>query len=118
MSANPAPTLDSSTLPAPRDGIAGAAPYGAPQLEVAHALNVNENPYGPSPELAAAIGRAATEAAVGLNRYPDREALGLRAELGEFLAAESGIPAPEAHAVWAANGSNEVMHQLLLAYGG
>ncbi|WP_394215189.1 histidinol-phosphate transaminase [Brachybacterium vulturis] len=118
MPTTPAPTLDSSALPAPRDGIAGAAPYGAPQLEVAHALNVNENPYGPSPELAAAIGAAVTEAAAGLNRYPDREALGLRAELGEFLAAESGIPAPEAHAVWAANGSNEVMHQLLLAYGG
>ena len=118
MPANSAPTLDSSALPVPRDGIAGAAPYGAPQLEVAHALNVNENPYGPSPELAAAIGAAATEAAVGLNRYPDREALGLRADLGTYLAAEAGIPAPEAHAVWAANGSNEVMHQLLLAYGG
>ncbi|MGO2558138.1 histidinol-phosphate transaminase [Brachybacterium sp.] len=118
MPANSAPTLDSSALPAPRDGIAGAAPYGAPQLEVAHALNVNENPYGPSAELAAAIGAAATEAALGLNRYPDREALGLRADLGTYLAAEAGIPAPEAHAVWAANGSNEVMHQLLLAFGG
>src|SRR5699024_10045411 len=31
---------------------------------------------------------------------------------------EAGIPAPEPHAVWAANGSNEIMHQLLLAYGG
>ncbi|GAA4524013.1 histidinol-phosphate transaminase [Brachybacterium paraconglomeratum] len=118
MSVNPAPTFDSSVLPAPRDGIAGAAPYGAPQLEVEHALNVNENPYGPSPELAAAIGRAAAEAAVGLNRYPDREALALRTDLGAYLAAESGIPAPDAHAVWAANGSNEIMHQLLLAYGG
>lgn len=118
MSVNPAPTLDSSVLPAPRDGIAGAAPYGAPQLEVEHALNVNENPYGPSPELAAAIGRAAAEAATSLNRYPDREALGLRAELGEYLAAEAGIPAPAAETVWAANGSNEIMHQLLLAYGG
>ncbi len=118
MPANPAPTLHSSALPVPRDGIAGAAPYGAPQLEVAHALNVNENPYGPSPQLAEAVGRAAAEAAAGLNRYPDREALALRADLGAHLAAESGIPAPEAHAVWAANGSNEIMHQLLLAYGG
>ena len=47
MPANPVPTLEPSVLPVPRDGIAGAAPYGAPQLEVAHALNVNENPYGP-----------------------------------------------------------------------
>ena len=118
MPANPVPTLEPSVLPVPRDGIAGAAPYGAPQLEVAHALNVNENPYGPSPELAEAIGSAAAEAAVGLNRYPDREALALRAALGTYLAAESGIEAPEAHEVWAANGSNEIMHQLLLAYGG
>lgn len=105
-------------LPVPRDGIVGAAPYGAPQLEVQHALNVNENPYGPSPELAAAIGHAAAEAAVGLNRYPDREALALRADLGAYLAAESDVPTPAPEAVWAANGSNEVMHQLLLAYGG
>ena len=118
MSPSSAPTREPSVLPAPRDGIAGAAPYGAPQLPVAHALNVNENPYGPSAELAAAIGAAAAEAAVGLNRYPDREALDLRRELGEYLAAESGVPAPPAEAVWAANGSNEVMHQLLLAYGG
>src|SRR5699024_6668038 len=62
--------------------------------------------------------RAAAEAAAGLNRYPDREALALRADLGAHLAAEAGIPAPEPHAVWAANGSNEIMHQLLLAYGG
>jgi histidinol-phosphate aminotransferase len=118
MSPSSAPTREPSVLPAPRDGIVGAAPYGAPQLPVAHALNVNENPYGPSAELAAAIGAAAAEAAVGLNRYPDREALDLRRELGEYLAVESGVPAPPAEAVWAANGSNEVMHQLLLAYGG
>nr|WP_157235797.1 histidinol-phosphate transaminase [Brachybacterium sp. P6-10-X1] len=113
-----APTTAPAALPVPRDGIVGAAPYGAPQLEVEHALNVNENPYGPSPELAAAIGSAAAEAAVGLNRYPDREALDLRADLGDYLAAESDVPAPAPEAVWAANGSNEIMHQLLLAYGG
>ena len=67
MSASPVPTPEPSVLPAPRDGIAGAAPYGAPQLPVAHALNVNENPYGPSEELAAAIGAAAAQAAAGLN---------------------------------------------------
>ena len=118
MSASPVPTREPSVLPVPRDGIAGAAPYGAPQLPVAHALNVNENPYGPSEELAAAIGAAAAQAAAGLNRYPDREALDLRRELGEYLVEESGVPAPPAEAVWAANGSNEVMHQLMLAYGG
>lgn len=118
MPENSAPTLATDALPQPRDGIAGAAPYGAPQLAVEHALNVNENPYGPSPELAASIGRAAADAAVGLNRYPDREALDLRTDLGEYLAAESGIAAPPLESVWAANGSNEIMHQLLLAFGG
>src|SRR5690606_20877145 len=88
MPANSAPTLDGSVLPVPRDDIAGAAPYGAPQLEVEHALNVNENPYGPSPQLAEHIGRAVAEAARGLNRYPDRDALALRADLGTYLAAE------------------------------
>ncbi len=118
MPANSAPTLDGSVLPVPRDDIADASPYGAPQLEVEHALNVNENPYGPSPELAEHIGRAVAEAARGLNRYPDRDALALRADLGDYLAAESRIAAPAAEAVWAANGSNEIMHQLMLAYGG
>ncbi len=108
----------SATLPEVREDLRGTHPYGAPQLPVAHALNVNENPYGPSSALAAAIGQAVATAAVGLNRYPDREALELRRGLGEYLAVESQIPAPPAEAVWAANGSNEVMHQLLLAYGG
>ena len=30
-----------------RDELRGIEPYGAPQLDVAVALNVNENPYGP-----------------------------------------------------------------------
>ena len=70
MPENSASTLPAAALPAPRDGIAGAAPYGAPQLEVEHALNVNENPYGPSAELAEAIGRAASEAAAGSEPLP------------------------------------------------
>lgn len=118
MPANSAPITAPASLPVPRDGIAGAEPYGAPQLLVTHALNVNENPFGPSQELADHIGRAVTDAALGLNRYPDREALTLRAELGEYLATESGIAAPAPDGVWAANGSNEIMHQLLLAFGG
>lgn len=118
MPAQPAATTAPGVLPAPRPDLSGAEPYGAPQLPVGHALNVNENPYGPSEALAEDISRAVRDAALGLNRYPDREALALRTELGEYLAAESRVPAPEAHAVWAANGSNEIMHQLLLAYGG
>ena len=47
MPANSSSTAAPTQLPVPRDGIAGAAPYGAPQLPVTHALNVNENPFGP-----------------------------------------------------------------------
>lgn len=122
MSVNPAAPAaadpSSAALPAPRADLAGAEPYGAPQLEVAHALNVNENPFGPSDALADGIAAAVREAALGLNRYPDREAIALRTDLGAYLAHESGIPQPPMESVWAANGSNEVMHQLLLAYGG
>jgi histidinol-phosphate aminotransferase len=105
-------------IPARRDDLAGEEPYGAPQIDVPHLLNVNENPFGPSPDLAADLASAVRAAALDLNRYPDREFLGLRRELGEYLAAESHVPVPPVEAVWAANGSNEVMHQLLLAFGG
>jgi len=118
MPANSSSTAAPTQLPVPRDGIAGAAPYGAPQLPATHALNVNENPFGPSRQLADHIGRAVSETALGLNRYPDREALALREELGRYLAFESGITVPRPESVWAANGSNEIMHQLLLAFGG
>lgn len=93
-------------------------PYGAPQLDVPHALNVNENPFAPSPELCAAIGEAAARAARTLNRYPDREALALRADLAHYLAEDVGTTPLPPEQIWAANGSNEIMHQLLLAYGG
>src|SRR5690625_988120 len=83
MPANSSSTAAPTQLPVPRDGIAGAAPYGAPQLPVTHALNVNENPFGPSRQLADHIGRAVSETALGLNRYPDREALALREERSE-----------------------------------
>ncbi len=100
-----------------RPELAGSAPYGAPQLAVPVLLNVNENPYPPSAEVVADIAGAVAEAAAGLNRYPDREFLDLRADLADYLAVESGVRvAPEQ--VWAANGSNEVMLHLLQAFGG
>lgn len=92
-------------------------PYGAPQLDVPHLLNVNENPYPPSAEVVETIARDVAAAAGGLNRYPDREFLALRSDLADYLATESGVRvAPEQ--VWAANGSNEVMLHLLQAFGG
>jgi histidinol-phosphate aminotransferase len=100
-----------------RDELRGVAPYGAPQLDVPVALNVNENPYGPSPQVVADIAAAVAEVAGALNRYPDREFTELRKALADYLARESGVSvAPEQ--LWAANGSNEVMLQLLQAFGG
>lgn len=88
-------------------------PYGAPQFDVPVALNTNENPIPLSAELSAAIGVAVTEAAHGLNRYPDRDATQLRSDLAEYLG--NGLTQDN---VWAANGSNEVLQQLLQVFGG
>lgn len=100
-----------------REDLAGLEPYGAPQLHVAARLNVNENPYAPSQAVIDDIAAAVATAAATLNRYPDRDFTQLRAELATYIEAESGVRrAPEL--IWAANGSNEVMLQLLQAFGG
>jgi histidinol-phosphate aminotransferase len=103
------------TFPPIREELAGIEPYGAPQLDVPVQLNVNENPYGPSPSCVADIAAAVAAAAASLNRYPDREFVALRAALADYLSRDAPI-VPDM--VWAANGSNEVMLQLLQAFGG
>ena len=52
-----------------------------------------------------------------LNRYPDRELTDLRAALADYLSSD-GSPGLRPEQVWAANGSNEVMLQLLQAFAG
>ncbi|MFE1026128.1 histidinol-phosphate transaminase [Streptomyces sp. NPDC058818] len=100
-----------------RDELRGKSPYGAPQLDVPVRLNTNENPY-PLPEaLVERITERVREAARDLNRYPDRDAVELRTRLAEYLTETSGY-AVDVHNVWAANGSNEVIQQLLQAFGG
>jgi len=82
-------------------------------------LNVNENPYPPSAAMVADVAAAVGQAARGLNRYPDRDARGLRANLAAYIA--SDVPAGPVISednLWAANGSNEIMVQLLQAFGG
>jgi histidinol-phosphate aminotransferase len=96
-----------------REELRGIEPYGAPQLDVPVLLNVNENPYPPSPAVVADIERAVADAARDLNRYPDREFTELRTSLAGYLG--HGITPDQ---VWAANGSNEVMLHLLQAFGG
>ncbi|SEF63925.1 histidinol phosphate aminotransferase apoenzyme [Actinacidiphila yanglinensis] len=100
-----------------RDELRGQSAYGAPQLDVSVRLNTNENPY-PLPEpLVARIAERVAEAARGLNRYPDRDAVELRTELAAYLSRTAGHQVG-GDQVWAANGSNEVIQQLLQAFGG
>jgi histidinol-phosphate aminotransferase len=96
-----------------RPELRGSEPYGAPQIDVPVRLNTNENPYGPDESLVADVAAAVAAVTGELNRYPDREALELRAGLAGYLGHGLG-----AEHVWAANGSNEVMLQLLQAFGG
>jgi histidinol-phosphate aminotransferase len=100
-----------------RDELRGEQPYGAPQLPVTVQLNTNENPYPPSSAVVADIVAAVGAVAGQLNRYPDRDALELRADLARYLNGDGAIGLTEAN-TWAANGSNEIMLQLLQAFGG
>ncbi|WP_036195952.1 histidinol-phosphate transaminase [Nocardioides aequoreus] len=103
-----------------REELRGVAPYGAPQLSLEQApvqLNVNENPYGPSQAVVDDVAASVAAVAGSLNRYPDREFTELRGALADYLHHEAGVRVDPAQ-VWAANGSNEVMLQLLQAFGG
>jgi histidinol-phosphate aminotransferase len=107
-------TLDQLPL---REDLRGRSPYGAPQLDVPVRLNTNENPYPPPPELVADIVEATRHAAADLHRYPDRNAVALRTDLAAYLTGAIGVPLSCAN-LWAANGSNEILQQILQAFGG
>lgn len=100
-----------------RDNLRGKSAYGAPQLVVPVILNTNENPHPPSAALIADVAQAARAAAAQLHRYPDRDAIALRTDLAEYLRAATGVPLGVEN-LWAANGSNEILQQLLQAFGG
>ena len=92
-----------------RDDLAGMVPYGAPQLDVPVRLNTNETPYAVPAEVLDDLAEAVRR--LELHRYPDRDAI----ELREALARHAGHGF---EGTWAANGSNEVLQQLLLAFAG
>ncbi|HEY3995982.1 MAG TPA: histidinol-phosphate transaminase [Mycobacterium sp.] len=108
------PTLDDLPL---RDDLRGKSPYGAPQLAVPVRLNTNENPHPPTAALVEDVVRSVQDAAADLHRYPDRDAVALRTDLARYLTAQIGVPVGVEN-VWAANGSNEILQQLLQAFGG
>lgn len=91
-------------------------PYGAPQIPADATLNTNENPYPLSASLSAAIAERIKEVATSLNRYPDRDATALRSALAQFINELSGTSFT-ADNIWAANGSNEIIQSLFLAFG-
>ena len=111
---NEQPTLADLPL---REELRGKSPYGAPQLTVPYQLNTNENPYPPSPALIKDLVDTVGELAGTLNRYPERDAVELRTALADYVTAQTGATVSVDN-LWAANGSNEVLQQLLQAFGG
>ncbi|BDS48861.1 histidinol-phosphate transaminase [Rhodoluna sp. KAS3] len=96
-----------------RSDLQGRKPYGAPQLSVPVALNVNENTHRIPEDVAVdIIGRLAA-AVLDINRYPDREFTSLRQALADYLDADLAV-----ENIWAANGSNEVLQHIFQAFGG
>ena len=106
-------TLEGRDAPPPSDPdprqVALRPGYHSPQVEVEVRLNTNE---APEPPPAAFVEALADELRrLPLNRYPDRQATALRAALAEH----HGVDPAQ---VFCANGSNEAIQCLLLAYGG
>ncbi|MBV9722798.1 MAG: histidinol-phosphate transaminase [Mycobacterium sp.] len=108
------PALDDLPL---RDDLRGKSPYGAPQLSVPVRLNTNENPHPPTQALVDDVVASVRAAAGGLHRYPDRDAVDLRRDLATYLQVQTGVQLGVEN-LWAANGSNEILQQLLQAFGG
>ena len=100
-----------------RDDLRGKSPYGAPQLNVPVRLNTNENPHPPTQALVDDVTSSVQAVAGELHRYPDRDAVALRIDLAAYLTAQTGATLTVEN-LWAANGSNEILQQLLQAFGG
>ncbi len=96
-------------LPAPRPDLALREGYHSPQVDVEVRLNTNESPYPPPAGWLEALIDEARD--IAYNRYPDRSARVLREALAQLHEVS-----PEQ--VFAANGSNEVLQSICLAYGG
>ncbi|MDT5209601.1 MAG: histidinol-phosphate aminotransferase [Mycobacterium sp.] len=100
-----------------REDLRGKTPYGAPQLDVPLRLNTNENPHPPTQALVDDVTASVQAVAGELHRYPDRDAVALRTDLAVYMSSQTGT-ALAVENLWAANGSNEILQQLLQAFGG
>ena len=104
-----------------RPELAGIEPYGAPQLPVDLVpvqLNVNENPYGPSEECVADIAASAADGGAHAQPLPRPGVRRVAHRPGVVPLPRRARARSPPEQVWAANGSNEVMLQLLQAFGG
>jgi histidinol-phosphate aminotransferase len=96
-------------LPLPRVDLGLREGYHSPQVDVEVRLNTNESPYPPP---AAWLAEFTSQlGALEWHRYPDRGATELRRAIAEL----HGVRLEQ---VFCANGSNEVLQSICLAYGG
>lgn len=92
-----------------RPDLAALSGYHSPQVPAEVRLNTNESPLPPPDAWRRELADELTR--LDFHRYPDRGAAALRAGLAEL----HGVSPEE---VFCANGSNEVLQCLLLAFGG
>ena len=100
-----------------RSALRSSKPYGAPQLEHVVRLNTNENPYPLVEEVKERLSERMNELLGNLNRYPDRDATSLRSKLAGYINSGSQTNFGVEN-IWAANGSNEILQTIFLAFGG
>ena len=96
-------------MPELRPEIAAMPGYHSPQVDVPIRLNTNESPFPPPEAFISEFTEAIHD--VSWNRYPDRTASRLRDRLATYHDVQ-----PEQ--LFVANGSNEVLQTILLAYAG
>ena len=93
----------------PREQIQAMSGYHSAQVDVPVRLNTNESPFPPPDAWLDAVADIARS--IQWNRYPDRAVT----ELRETIARRHNVSPAN---VFVANGSNEVIQTILLAYGG
>ncbi len=102
--------MSTGELPAPRRDLGGLRPYRSSATVGGRILlHANENPYPPPDGVMAEILEEAGR--LELNRYPDPSAGPLVAQLAAYAGIDPGW-------VWVGDGSNEVLLQACLTYGG
>ena len=93
----------------PREQIQAMTGYHSAQVDVPVRLNTNESPFPPPAAWLDAVADIARS--IQWNRYPDRAVT----ELRETIARRHNVDPAN---IFVANGSNEVIQTILLAYGG